>query len=308
MLDLITLQNLPNTQLGKLANSIRYLRGYSPQPFFISFIITYRCNLNCEFCYQKTYPKTKKLYFNIKDLPLIHKNINYFFKPRIHIFGGEPMMHPHFLDIVRFFAENKYKLSMTTNGTKLNEYVDTLKQFKEVNISLNSDNWKGVVEIADKLKKKTKIRINLVYVLSSTDKINKIIKVFKSTKIDSLILQHLMFDNVNKTKNKLKLMTYMKNSLIRYYPAIKKNDIKNYYSNLIFPSQKKCLRPWFTFFLLPDCNVIPCEQPKSIILGNLKEQKLSEIWNGKKFRDFRSKIQKDGIWSSCFRCCHRQYY
>jgi len=308
MLDLITLENLPNTFLGKITNSIRYFNGYSTQPFFISFIIINRCNLNCNFCYQKNYPKTKQIELDIRDLEKIHKNINYFFKPNIHIFGGEPMLHSRFLDIVNFFEMNNYRLYMTTNGTKIDEFMDSLKQFKEINISLNSDNWEEVVEIAGKLKKQSKVRINLTYTLHSIDKINKIIKKFKNTKIDSIILLHLMFNKENEIELDYKMLSHINNSRIRFFPHIRKSDIKDYYTNLNFPKQEKCLRPWFACVLLPDCNIIPCEQPNPHVVGNLKKQKLSEIWNGKEFREFRGNIQKNGIGESCFRCCHRQYY
>jgi MoaA/NifB/PqqE/SkfB family radical SAM enzyme len=308
MLDLITLENLPNTRIGKLSNLIRHFLGYSVPPFFISFIITYRCNLNCDFCYQKNYTKTKQLDFNIKDLLTIHKNINYFFKPNIHIFGGEPTIHSQFLDIVRFFEKNKYNLYMTTNGTRLNEFIDELKAFKEINISLNSDNWEEILENANKLKRASKIRINLTYTLQSTEEVNKIIKQIKNTKIDSLVLLHLMFNSPIKAVIDFNLISGINNSRVRFFPPLKKEDIKNYYNNLQFPKNNRCLKPWFACFLLPNCDIISCEQPKPIVLGNLKKQKLSEIWNGEKSRNFRKNIQNYGILNSCFRCCYRQYY
>jgi len=309
MLDLFTLENLPNTWLGKITNFIfRYFKGYSFQPLFISFIITYRCNLNCDFCYQKNYPKTKKLDFDIKDLPIIHKNIDYVFKPNIHIFGGEPIIHPKFLDIVKFFEKNKYNLYMTTNGTKLDEFMEILTNFREINVSLNSDNWKEIIENANKLKRKSKIRINLMYTLYSTEEIDKIIKEIKNTKIDSLVLLHLIFNSEDKTNINFKLLYNIDDPRVRFFPSIKRKNIKDYYTNSNFPKQNKCLRPWFACMLLPNCDVIPCEQPKPIIVGNLKKQKLSETWNGRKFRNFRKYIQREGIWKSCIRCCHRQYY
>jgi MoaA/NifB/PqqE/SkfB family radical SAM enzyme len=311
MLDSISLENMPNTYIGKIVNPIRYFNGYSVQPVFISFIITYRCNLNCDFCYQKNYSKTKKIDFNVNDLPIIHKNIDYFLKPKIHIFGGEPMMHPKFSKIVNFFEKSNYTLYMTTNGTKLNDFTDLLINFKEIKISLNSSNWEEIIEYADKLKKKSKVRINLAYVLTSTEnnrKINKIIRKMKNTKIDSLILFHNMFSKNARAKIDFKNLTNINYSRVRFFPLISKKDIKNYYNNENFPKKNKCLRPWFAFMLLPNCDVIPCEQPNPILVGNLKKQKLSEIWNGEEFRDFRESIQKNKIWNSCFRCCHRQYY
>src|SRR3989338_8180363 len=46
------LQNIPNTPVGKVFNTIRMFNGYTLFPVSVLFYITYRCNLSCGFCFQ----------------------------------------------------------------------------------------------------------------------------------------------------------------------------------------------------------------------------------------------------------------
>lgn len=323
MLDLLSLEGLPNTWLGKITNFIRYFKGYSLFPFFITFIITYRCNLRCNFCYQKNLFKDyKELDFNFDDIELIEKNINSFsFKPKIHIFGGEPMLHKNFMDIMKYFDERGNKLYVTSNGTKLKCYskeLMNLKNLKEINISLNIDNWNLLVKKIEKLKEGKNLRINVIFTLSSQNchKISRIIENFKNSNIDSVVLQHLIFSNNNThdvdTNSIISQVSRIENNLkpsFRFFPPIKIQDIKNYYENPNFPNKNKCLKPWFVVIILPNGDVIPCDQENPKLVGNIKRESLAKIWNNDKFRSFREKIQSKGLNDNmCFRCCHRQFY
>jgi radical SAM protein with 4Fe4S-binding SPASM domain len=326
MLDLITIENLPNTWIGKITNFIRYFSGYGIFPFFISFIITYRCNLNCDFCYQRKLRlknSIKSLDLNFNDLKIIEKNIDTFlFKPRIHIYGGEPTIHKNFLNIIKFFDERNYKIYLTTNGTKLKEFAkkfSELRNFKEINISLNPKKWRRNIKfVIKKLKKNKNLKINVVYTFSknnTNDNFIKILKLFEDTRIDSLIFQHVMFNpkNIGRSNlNRLLSQIYKIHKCnektkfrIRFFPLIKTRDIKNYYNDLNF-HKKKCLKPWFTLTILPNGDVMPCEESNlKRGFGNVKNESLKKIWNNNKFRKFRIKIQKGYC---IFSCCHKQFY
>jgi len=323
MLDLFTLESLPNTWLGKVTNFIRYFKGYSFFPYFVSFIITNRCNLRCNFCYQKKLLKnSQELDFNFDDIELVEKNINSFlFKPNIHIFGGEPMLHQNFIDIMNYFDEKGNKLYITSNGTKLKYYsreLLNLKNLKEINISLNMKNWNKIIKTMEELKETKNVRINAIFTLSSQNchKISTVIKTFKNVNIDSIILQHLIFFNYSNHDVDVDLILSQLSSIenvfkpsLRFFPPIKIKDIKNYYENPDFPNKNKCLKPWFVVMILPNGDVIPCEQENPKLVGNIKREPLVKIWNNDKFRSFREKIQNKGLNDNmCFRCCHRQFY
>jgi MoaA/NifB/PqqE/SkfB family radical SAM enzyme len=38
-------------------------------------------------------------------------------------------------------------------------------------------------------------------------------------------------------------------------------------------------------------------------MGNVREQKFTEIWNGRGMRTFRRSLSEGGLFPSCGRCC-----
>ncbi len=75
-------------------------------------------------------------------------------------------------------------------------------------------------------------------------------------------------------------------------------DIASFYS-FNHPSTKSaCLTPWISATILPNGDISPCLEFK---IGNIKEKKFSDIWNDKKWREFR-KYRKCQQFPACFRC------
>jgi radical SAM protein with 4Fe4S-binding SPASM domain len=69
---------------------------------------------------------------------------------------------------------------------------------------------------------------------------------------------------------------------------------------------KRCFRPWEVIYITAQGNVLPCcispfstVDYASIILGNVFENSLAEIWFGPRYKDFRKKHQT----SSPPKCC-----
>ena len=73
---------------------------------------------------------------------------------------------------------------------------------------------------------------------------------------------------------------------------------------------KICPQPFFTMQINPDGNVVPCysfEYPS--IIGNVEDQSMVDIWNGKEFKSFRRNML-DGIEMAsgvCSRCSMIKY-
>ena len=63
---------------------------------------------------------------------------------------------------------------------------------------------------------------------------------------------------------------------------------KNLKNNSHYAKQY-CEYPWTSLTVMADGNVVPCTQISNneIVLGNIKEKSLEEIWNGKPYQDFR---------------------
>ena len=146
-MNLKELQNFQNTGLGKILNGVRLFRGYSPIPPLAAFLIlTYRCNLNCHFCFQSRERREAYPDMSIEDVQLIEKNFSnsFIYKPRIHLFGGEPTINKDFPEIVKYLGGKGYRMSMTTNGVGIHDCIEPLLAVKarvEINMSLNTMNF-----------------------------------------------------------------------------------------------------------------------------------------------------------------------
>lgn len=76
-----------------------------------------------------------------------------------------------------------------------------------------------------------------------------------------------------------------------------------YYNDLNYRFHNRCNSLWKSIRILPDGTVSPCLQ---VIAGNITDNSLEEIWNGRSMRGLRKLIKK-GLLPGCVRCCKRQY-
>ena len=91
------------------------------------------CNAHCRGCFATEFPGEN----HMMSVENAHKTIINLFAAGVTQFnlaGGEPTIHPHFTDICRFICELGGKVSVITNGSRLNEaflekvgpYLDTI--------------------------------------------------------------------------------------------------------------------------------------------------------------------------------------
>jgi len=83
--------------------------------------LTYLCNLDCDYCYTKSFNKYPK-FIKIEHFKKIISKL----KPkRIFLLGGEPTIHPQFNDILNILYHYKKKATLATNclfdSSKFNE-------------------------------------------------------------------------------------------------------------------------------------------------------------------------------------------
>jgi hypothetical protein len=114
--------------------------------------VTKACNMYCEGCYSRNDPEGHKSLDQIKhDLEIFKK----FRKTDgISLAGGDPLVHPDIVEIVRLIAQAGLKPIINTNGLALNkELLQELKKAGVVGFTLHVDSkqhrphWKGKTEI-----------------------------------------------------------------------------------------------------------------------------------------------------------------
>jgi MoaA/NifB/PqqE/SkfB family radical SAM enzyme len=107
-------------RLARQFRDIDYLRaakrGFDSKPLQCSLYVTDRCNLDCAYCTE--YDNTQKN----PPLEVIKERLRHIRSLgtlRVALVGGEPLLHPDIVEIVRYARELGFSTSLTTNGFPL---------------------------------------------------------------------------------------------------------------------------------------------------------------------------------------------
>ena len=98
--------------------------------------ITTACNLKCSFCHRANFENELYDYQNIEQtIGLLKEHAI----TNVIISGGEPLLHPHFFDIVKRLREEKFEIDVCSNGVLFDDNkLVTLRNFlSEISISLD---------------------------------------------------------------------------------------------------------------------------------------------------------------------------
>ena len=128
----------------------------------LSLLLSYDCNMECGYCYQKQQDK----YLSHMDLDLSKKIISKFIKKEdynIHIefLGGEPLLKKKLIEEIITYCTNTFKnkkitYSLITNGVLLDQKFIIYSMNHNLNISLSFDG----VEIAHNMYRKLRNNID----------------------------------------------------------------------------------------------------------------------------------------------------
>jgi len=91
---------------------------------------------------------------------------------------------------------------------------------------------------------------------------------------------------------------------LRFLPDLHPGQVEDYYQKPADAFGKsRCLVPWLEAEILPTGEVTPCSDRPDLIMGNVKQERFSEIWNNERYRQFRRAMREDGLFPYCSRCC-----
>ncbi len=138
------------------------MRGILVDPYqrtinYLRLSLTERCNFNCFYCHSEfadCHKLTPKSYLTREEAGIIAQAAIELGLTRIHLTGGEPLLHPDILDIITHISrlEGVDDLSMTTNAFYLESMAFNLANagLHRVNISLDSLDEKNYRQITQK--------------------------------------------------------------------------------------------------------------------------------------------------------------
>lgn len=122
------------------------MNGRSSLPESVTLFLTHRCNLCCKMCGQwgesgvtkKQSTQYLRSELSLDELKGIIDDLSHF-KPSITLFGGEPLLHPGCIDIIRHIKEKGMHCLMITNGSLLEESAEGIVAagLDELNLSLD---------------------------------------------------------------------------------------------------------------------------------------------------------------------------
>jgi radical SAM protein with 4Fe4S-binding SPASM domain len=106
-------------------------------------------------------------------------------------------------------------------------------------------------------------------------------------------------DTVKRIKNRRWKFPYI------MFPDLEYDQIPAYYrdhSNTF--GHSKCTAPWLMAEIMPNGDVVTCRDFPDVVVGNIMNDSLLNIWNSRTSRDFRMLLKEQGgLLPVCTRCC-----
>lgn len=299
------------------------------KPLEIFLELTNKCNLNCVYCYKKVNGADDSTNMSLEMVTIVIDYLNTQPSTIVCLEGGEPLLHPHFIEIFYKLKESKIPVDILTNGLLFDfEMVKQVasvynSEYDSIQISLdgigelNKSNRGGDVNkilsginILNEFK--IKPRINCVVTNQNYQGIVDMIQYLdKNYKISSLSLnspigqsvKHYVLDDV-RAKNLYDEIENVKgkfNLKILGTPIKSEKDCdQNHGSSSC--THIRCTAMRSKLCISTNGDVYPCVFLEKRIrpLGNLVKEGFEEIWNSKKANDYVSTmIEKTSKCSSC---------
>ena len=315
----ITSGLLKNTDTEDIGIELESLRKISPHIYNIE--TTNYCNMKCVMCPRTMFMTRKniwiddKLFENLITDIKIHdqKNLENFwnwlendYKQAVNevsengfyfsIISRHLVLHGFgepFLDkklIQRIELCSKKKIPTYFSCTPATMTIEKAEKAMEAGLGV----LKFSLDAMDE-RKIQKIRGKRADFEDSIEKILKLLDIKRKKNLKTLLVPCMIDLAMGKNDKKMhnKFLKFWKDKEVFAY--IKSQDNRWLYENdkdlksKSHYSKQYCEYPWLSVSIMADGNVVPCTQISNheIVLGNVKENTLEEIWNGKKYQELR---------------------
>jgi cyclic pyranopterin phosphate synthase len=209
---------------------------------YLRISLTDNCNLRCFYCmpeedYEFT-PASRLMQFD--EIEAIAKIFVSEGVKKIRLTGGEPLVRKDADKIILALSKLPVALTLTTNGTRLHEYVDILKQanIKTLNISLDTlqpdkfllltrrDQFRLVYNnIHLLINQGFHVKVNVVMMKGMNDmEINDFIDWTKDTSVHVRFIEFMPFSGNRWTSNKVFTWQQILEKVEKKYPVVRLND------------------------------------------------------------------------------------
>ncbi len=215
----------PKTAKNIILDKYLYPNKATPFPRLINCFITERCNFNCPMCHVAKSRLKNLTELSFTDLKKFFDSIAPY-SPTVSLAGGEPLMHPEIIKIIKYLDDKKIVKGLVTNGMLLEkmaqEIIDSGLDFLAISLDGPDEATqfeRGLVknsfsQIIKGIKKVIKLRgknsfpnIRIATVISKANinNFDKIYEIIKKLNVDEWSISHhfYYFDEIQKQQSKL---------------------------------------------------------------------------------------------------------
>ncbi len=259
------------------------------------------CNFKCDFCFHK-YRKSKggnlsrelftKIVRDMKDFDEQFKTV--------HLYNlGEPLINDNIAYFVKMLKENNVAeiTQITTNGSLLTKQMS--ENLVEAGLDRITFSIYGLDDAAYE-------KFSSVHV--SFDELVNNISYFYSIRGNCQVHVKIAGDYFNEQQKKEFIAlfkdtadTYYIDSAVNLWPdlvTVKEQGKRHMYGILDDTVKNRiCPQPFYQMIIHSDGTVSPCcaDYDKKLIVGNVNETSLKEIWNGEKYQELRKCILQENL-------------
>ncbi len=212
---------------------------------YLRISLTDNCNLRCFYCMPEEeydFTPTSKL-MQADEIEALAKIFVSLGVNKIRLTGGEPLVRKDAAEIITTLSRLPVKLTITTNGSRLHEFVDILEQagVRSLNISLDTlqaekfqlitrrNQFEKIYDnIQLMLKKDFHVKVNMVVMKGLNDnEINDFVEWTKHQPVHVRFIEFMPFAGNWWTSNKVFPMQQMLNVIKEKYEAVRLQDEKH---------------------------------------------------------------------------------
>ena len=273
------------------------------KPSFASFELSARCNLNCPQCdVGNKLTNRKNNFLNYNEYCKIIDEIGTTMLDAIFYFQGEPLLNKNFANYISYAKQYNIYTITSTNAQIINKNIalDIVKSgLDKIIISIDGTTQEvyekyrkgGLLSKsieAIKLLKEAKTELNsktpcieaqFIVFRFNEHQIDEFKKLAPAWGADKISIKSAQIHSPNENSEIIPTI----NKYIRYHKINGKWKIKKDYT-------KACFRAWYGMVISADGNILPCcfDKQEKHIYGNIKEDKIENIWKNKKSKNFRN--------------------
>lgn len=285
-------KNIIITNYNKSRNYLMSQAYYTRTPLECKIELTYRCNLSCKYC---NMINSKSDELSTEELKDIVDELKHLGVIKLSLTGGEIFLRKDIFEIIDYCANKGFLVILQSNGILINEeIIEFLKKYKNILLkisfhSINSTKFDNFTQVSNSynilieklaLLNNSGIKFTLIFNVTSDNEsdYDKTINFFDENNY-SYVLNNDIYPSISSI-NKHNLGFFSNtDTLAKIVQKECKDKDKTYYT------LKECDAARVRLRIEPNGNVVPCGLIR-LVLGNIKTNKLKDIWGGIIAEDF----------------------